>query len=124
MNMGWPTCYWRCEMKLVTVSQMQDLDRKTIQECGIPGIVLMENAGKGAAELLVSSFPEVRAGWVAILAGQGNNGGDGFVIARHLMNWGIHTKIYLFSSIDDVQGDALTNLQIWLNMGGELIEIP
>jgi hydroxyethylthiazole kinase-like uncharacterized protein yjeF len=124
MNMGWPTCYWRCEMKLVTVSQMQDLDRKTIQECGIPGIVLMENAGKGAAELMVSSFPEVRAGWVAILAGQGNNGGDGFVIARHLTNWGIHTKVYLFSSIDDVQGDALTNLQIWLNMGGELIEIP
>jgi hydroxyethylthiazole kinase-like uncharacterized protein yjeF len=111
-------------MKLATASQMQDLDRRTIQECGIPGIVLMENAGKGAAELLVRSFPEVRTGWVAVLAGQGNNGGDGFVIARHLMNWGIHAKAYLFSSIDDVQGDALVNLQIWLNMGGELTEIP
>jgi hydroxyethylthiazole kinase-like uncharacterized protein yjeF len=124
MNMGSPTCSWRCEVKLVTASQMQDLDRRTIKECGIPGIVLMENAGEGAAVLLVRSFPEVRTGWVAVLAGQGNNGGDGFVMARHLMNWGIHTKVYLFSSIDDVHGDARTNLESWLNMGGELSEIP
>lgn len=111
-------------MKLVTASQMQDLDRRTIQECGIPGIVLMENAGRGAAELLVRYFPQAREGTVAVLAGRGNNGGDGFVIARHLKNWGIPAKVYLFASIDDVQGDALTNLQIWLKMGGELIEIP
>jgi hydroxyethylthiazole kinase-like uncharacterized protein yjeF len=124
MNMGWPTCSWRCEMKLATASQMQDLDRKTIQGCGIAGIVLMENAGRGAAELLVRSFPEVRTGWVAVLAGRGNNGGDGFVMARHLMNWGIATKVYLFSSTDDVKGDARTNLESWLKIGGELIEIP
>jgi hydroxyethylthiazole kinase-like uncharacterized protein yjeF len=123
MHMGSPTCYWRCEVKLVTVSQMQDLDRRTIQGCGIPGIVLMENAGRGAAELLVRSFPEARTGWVAILAGQGNNGGDGFVIARHLMNWGIQAKVYLLACRDNVRGDALTNLQIWLNMGGEVAEI-
>jgi hydroxyethylthiazole kinase-like uncharacterized protein yjeF len=111
-------------MKLATASQMQDLDRKTIQGCGIAGIVLMENAGRGAAELLVRSFPEVRTGWVAVLAGRGNNGGDGFVMARHLMNWGIATKVYLFSSTDDVKGDARTNLESWLKIGGELIEIP
>ncbi|OGP52534.1 MAG: hypothetical protein A2Y65_02250 [Deltaproteobacteria bacterium RBG_13_52_11] len=110
-------------MKLVTANQMQDLDRRTVQECGIPGIVLMENAGRGAAELLVRFFPEVRTGWVAILAGPGNNGGDGFVIARHLKNWGVHTEVYLFASIGDVKGDALTNLQVWLNMGGELVEV-
>jgi hydroxyethylthiazole kinase-like uncharacterized protein yjeF len=121
--MGSPTCYWRCEVKLVTTSQMQDLDRRTIQECGIAGIVLMEHAGRGTAELLVRSFPEVRTGWVAILAGQGNNGGDGFVIARHLMNWGIKTKVFLLTSRDNVRGDALANLRIWLNMGGELAEI-
>jgi NAD(P)H-hydrate epimerase len=102
---------------------MQDLDRRTIQEYGIPGIDLMEHAGKGAAELLVRFFPEVRTGWVAVLAGQGNNGGDGFVIARHLMNWGIKTKVYSLSSRDNFRGDALTNLQSWLNMGGELFEI-
>ncbi len=102
---------------------MQDLDRRTIQECGVPGIVLMENAGRGAAELLVRSFPEVRTGWVAVLAGQGSNGGDGFVIARHLMNWGIKTRVFLLTGKDNVRGDALTNLKIWLNMGGELTEI-
>lgn len=110
-------------MKLVTTSQMQDLDRRTIQEYGIAGIDLMENAGKGAAELLVRSFPEVRTGWVAVLAGRGNNAGDGFVIARHLMNWGIKTKVFSLSSRDNFRGDALTNLQSWLNMGGELFEI-
>ena len=110
-------------MKLVTAGQMQDLDRRTTQECGIPGIVLMENAGRGAAELLVRYFPEVRAGWVAVLAGSGNNGGDGFVIARHLKNWGVHAKVYLFASIDDVKGDAGTNLQVWLHLGGELVEV-
>jgi NAD(P)H-hydrate epimerase len=110
-------------MKLVTISQMQDLDRRTIQECGIPGIVLMENAGRGAAEHAVRYFPQVRQGQVAIVAGSGNNGGDGFVIARHLKNWGVHTEVYLFASMDDVKGDALTNLQVWLNMGGNLVEV-
>jgi NAD(P)H-hydrate epimerase len=102
---------------------MQELDRRTIQECGIPGIVLMDNAGKGAAELLVRSFPAARAGSIAILAGGGNNGGDGLVIARHLKNWGIEVKVYLFSSLNEVKGDAATNLQSWLAMGGELVEV-
>jgi NAD(P)H-hydrate epimerase len=102
---------------------MQDLDRRAIQEYGIPGIVLMENAGRGAAELLVRFFPEARRGRVVILAGPGNNGGDGFVIARHLKNWGVHTEVYLFASIDDVKGDALTNLHVWLKMGGNLVEV-
>jgi hydroxyethylthiazole kinase-like uncharacterized protein yjeF len=123
MNTGSPTCSWRCEVKLVTASHMQDLDRRTITDGGIQGIDLMENAGTGAAELLILSFPEVRTGWVAVLAGRGNNGGDGFVIARHLMNAGISTKVYLFSSRDDVTGDARTNLERWLDMGGELLEI-
>ena len=122
--MGSHKCFWRCEVKVVTASQMQDLDRLTIQACGIPGIVLMENAGKGTAELLIHYFPKVQAGWVAILAGRGNNGGDGFVIARYLKNWGIKAKVYLLSSRGDIQGDAKTNLQIWLNMGGELLEAP
>jgi hydroxyethylthiazole kinase-like uncharacterized protein yjeF len=122
--MGSPTCSWRYKtVKVVSAKEMQDLDRRTIQECGIPGIVLMENAGKGAAELLARSFPKVREGKVGILAGPGNNGGDGFVIARHLKNWGVDAAVYLFSNMDDVHGDALTNLQVWINMGGELVEV-
>jgi hydroxyethylthiazole kinase-like uncharacterized protein yjeF len=110
-------------VKLVTAKQMQELDRRTIEECGIPGIVLMENAGRGAVELLMRSFPEARTGSVAILAGSGNNGGDGFVIARYLKNWGLRATVYLFSSVDEVKGDAATNLRIWLAMGGELVEV-
>lgn len=110
-------------MKLVTTSQMQELDRRTIEDCGIPGIVMMENAGRGAAELLLRFFPEACAGSIAVLAGGGNNGGDGFVIARHLKNWGVDVKVYLFSSIDEIKGDAGTNLRIWLAMGGELEEV-
>jgi ADP-dependent NAD(P)H-hydrate dehydratase / NAD(P)H-hydrate epimerase len=110
-------------MRLVSAAQMQELDRRTIEECGIPGICLMENAGRGAAELLMRYFPEARTGSIAILAGGGNNGGDGFVIARHLKNWGVNAKVYLFSSIDEVKGDAGTNLQAWLAVGGELVEV-
>jgi hydroxyethylthiazole kinase-like uncharacterized protein yjeF len=110
-------------VKLVTASQMQELDRRTIEECGIPGICLMENAGRAAAELLVRYFPGACAGSIAILAGGGNNGGDGLVIARHLKNWGMPVKVYLFSSIDEVKGDAGTNLRSWLAMGGELVEV-
>jgi hydroxyethylthiazole kinase-like uncharacterized protein yjeF len=110
-------------VKLATAHQMQELDRRTIEELGIPGISLMENAGRGTAELLVRHFPKACAGSIAILAGGGNNGGDGFVIARHLKNWGIQVKVYLFSSIDEMKGDAGTNLRSWLAMGGELVQI-
>jgi len=110
-------------MKLVTAAQMQDLDRRTIKTYGISGIVLMENAGRGAAEQLLRYFPQVREGRVAILAGSGNNGGDGFVIARHLKNWGVRTTVYLLASKKDVKGDALINLQAWHTMEGGLVEV-
>jgi hydroxyethylthiazole kinase-like uncharacterized protein yjeF len=110
-------------MKLVSAAQMQDLDRKTIKTYGISGIVLMENAGRGAAEHVVRFFPQVRGGHVAIVAGPGNNGGDGFVIARYLKNWGVQTTVYLLASKKDVKGDALKNLQSWHVMEGGLVEV-
>jgi len=70
------------------------LDAYTIQVLGIPGLVLMENAGTGAAQLLRERAE--RAGWgkrTLVLAGRGNNGGDGFVMARHLFNWGWPVKV-------------------------------
>jgi NAD(P)H-hydrate epimerase len=66
--------------------EVRELDRRSIQEYGVPGIVLMENAGRGCAELLMRLNPERKP--VAILCGPGNNGGDGYVIARHLDNQG------------------------------------
>ena len=65
--------------------QVRDVDRRAISEYGMPGVVLMENAGRGAAELLIELGI---AGRVVICAGKGNNGGDGYVIARHLRNRG------------------------------------
>src|SRR5687767_4218497 len=73
--------------------EVRDLDRRAIEEFGLPGVVLMENAGRGAAELLVSLNPDRKP--VVVLCGPGNNGGDGFVIARHLDNRGWPVRVWL-----------------------------
>ncbi|MBW2652694.1 MAG: bifunctional ADP-dependent NAD(P)H-hydrate dehydratase/NAD(P)H-hydrate epimerase, partial [Deltaproteobacteria bacterium] len=97
-------------MKVVTAEIMQKIDRRTIEETSIPGIVLMENAGRGAVREILASYPEILKGKVAILAGSGNNGGDGYVIARYLMNRGVSVKIFLLAERDKVKGDARSNL--------------
>ena len=71
--------------------EVRELDRRAIEDFGVPGIVLMENAGRGAAELLMRLNPEKQP--AVILCGPGNNGGDGFVIARHLDNHGWPVKV-------------------------------
>ncbi|MDH5626312.1 MAG: bifunctional ADP-dependent NAD(P)H-hydrate dehydratase/NAD(P)H-hydrate epimerase, partial [Nitrospira sp.] len=70
--------------KIVTGAQMQELDRRTIGEAGIPGTVLMERAGAGLAACIEQVFGPVRGKRITILCGKGNNGGDGFVAARLL----------------------------------------
>lgn len=107
--------------KIATAAQMRELDRKTIHECGIPGLVLMENAGRGAFQLIQERFPELTR--VVVFAGKGNNGGDGLAIARHLRNAGLAVTVLLLASTDELQGDARTNLEAWLRIGGELKEI-
>ena len=77
-------------MNIVTASQMQEMDRRTIQEFGIPGRVLMENAGRGATRIFLKHLYSRGPGRVGVLAGKGNNGGDGFVVARYLAQRGIH----------------------------------
>lgn len=93
--------------------EMREIDRKTIQEIGVPGVVLMEIAGLQVAcearKILGNSLEKKK---VVILAGAGNNGGDGYVIARHLFNWGVRVKVMLLSPRDRIQGDAKVNLQI------------
>lgn len=97
-------------MYLVTARQMQNIDRTAIESFGIPGQVLMENAGRGAVEMLFRIFPDIRFKNVSILAGHGNNGGDAFVMARYLMEKGIKVSTFLLSSIEKVTGDAKANL--------------
>ncbi|MBU0970495.1 MAG: bifunctional ADP-dependent NAD(P)H-hydrate dehydratase/NAD(P)H-hydrate epimerase, partial [Proteobacteria bacterium] len=91
-------------MILVTANQMQQMDHKTIHSYGIPGRVLMENAGRGAVDMLVRRLGPLEPKKVAILAGRGNNGGDGFVIGRYLMEKGIRTTIFLLSDPDKLTG--------------------
>ncbi|RMG41701.1 MAG: NAD(P)H-hydrate epimerase [Planctomycetota bacterium] len=85
------------------------LDRLAIEQFGVPGIVLMENAGRGAAEWLAE---HVKRGPVVICCGKGNNGGDGLVIARHLDNRGIDVHIALLVPAQSLSGDAATNWSI------------
>ena len=111
-------------MKVATAEEMQELDRKAIETYRIPGVVLMENAGRGAAEVISGYFPEIQKKKVAIIAGKGNNGGDGFVIARYLLNQGIYVRVYLLTDPNGLRGDAETNFSIFHRMKGEVISVP
>ena len=99
-------------MQLVTAQQMQNMDHHTIDTIGIPGQVLMESAGRGAFDFLMETLEPDGETLVAIMAGRGNNGGDGFVMARYLMEAGIPVSIYLLSTADKLTGDAKTNYDL------------
>lgn len=115
-------------MYLVTASEIKEMDRKTIEEIGIPGQVLMENAGKGSAHIIVEELSKIRKPLseirVGIICGRGNNGGDGFVIARYLFEWGLPITVYLLSNKDRVQGDAAANLRLLDVLNIPVVEIP
>lgn len=104
-------------MRHLTRAEVRDLDRQAIEEFGLPGIVLMENAGRGATEKLLSAGV---SGRVVVCCGKGNNGGDGFVIARHLENQGVAVQVLLFAEFDEVQGDAGVNLGVLRKAGTPL----
>ena len=109
-------------MKLVTASEMRELDRRAIQDLGIPSLVLMENAGRTTYQILRREFPELK-GEVAVVAGRGNNGGDGFVVARYLANAGIPVAVFLLGPQEQVSGDARVNLEILAHLGIAVAEV-
>jgi len=111
-------------MYLVTAKEMQQMDQATIQQIGIPGQILMENAGSGAFRFMTRVFTELVTSKVAVIAGRGNNGGDGFVMARHLFQKDVSVKVFLLSAIDRVQGDARANLDLLYSLGIPVVEIP
>jgi NAD(P)H-hydrate epimerase len=94
----------------LTRDEVRDVDRRAIEEYGLPGVVLMENAGRGCAEL-------INGGPVVICCGKGNNGGDGYVIARHLENRGIAVEIVSVCPISDLKGDARINADVAVKAG-------
>jgi NAD(P)H-hydrate epimerase len=110
-------------MKILTSGQMKEIDRKAIADLGIPGTVLMENAGIRFVEVLARVIDELGEADVVVVAGKGNNGGDGFVVARHLHNMGLRPSVLLLASKDEVRGDAGINLGIALSMGIPIAEV-
>ncbi len=110
-------------MKVVTASQMRELDRRATEEFCIPSLLLMENAGLQAVLEMERSFPRLRRARVAVVCGKGNNGGDGLVVARHLFDRGTAIDIFLLAKRGDVKGDAGTNLEIAARMGLPIHEV-
>lgn len=111
-------------MYLVTAGEMQEMDRKTIEEFGLPGRVLMENAGKGATQIFLNQFETPAGLKVGVLAGRGNNGGDGFVIARYLAQKGVEVTVFLLAQRSGVRGDAAENLALLTPLDVSVIELP
>lgn len=112
-------------MYLVTAGEMQAMDRQTIESFGIPGRVLMENAGRGATRFFLDQFQRWGTGAaVGVMAGRGNNGGDGFVMARCLAQQGIPVKVYLLSEAGRLRGDAAANFALLAPLGITVAEIP
>lgn len=110
-------------MFLVTSEEMREMDRRTIEEFGIPGRVLMENAGRGAARVFMERFPDIARKPVGVIAGRGNNGGDGFVIARYLAQAGAAVTVYLLADSRRLTGDALANFSLLGPLGIPVREI-
>ncbi len=110
-------------MYLVSAAQMRELDRLTIEKYGTPGYILMERAGTGAAQAFVEFFGSAVPKRVLVVAGKGNNGGDGFVMARLLKKQGLACEVVLAAKKDDVRGDARRNLRAFLRLRGRVTEV-
>lgn len=102
---------------------MQAADKTAIEQYKIPGLVLMENAGRSVVDLMFTRIPDLADKKVAVLAGKGNNGGDGFVIARHLHQAGVGVRVLLAGKVADLKGDARTNADIAVTIGIPVAEI-
>jgi NAD(P)H-hydrate epimerase len=111
-------------MRLVKTFEMQEMDRMTIQNLGIPGAVLMENAARGATRIFMDHFEFLKDIHVIILCGSGNNGGDGYVMARYLKEAGVAVTVMVLSEFKKIFGDARINLDVIQRMGIEILEIP
>ncbi|HEX4417660.1 MAG TPA: NAD(P)H-hydrate epimerase, partial [Kofleriaceae bacterium] len=104
-------------LPVVTADEMRALDKATIEDIGLPAIVLMETAGRAVAEAALRMLGEAR-GHVAVVCGPGNNGGDGFVAARVLRDRGVDAVVYLAAGREAVKGDARAHLEIFERAGG------
>lgn len=113
---------------ILSRAQVRAYDAHAIEERRVPGVILMENAGRGAAEAIVARLAASPGGLagarVVVVAGTGNNGGDGFVVARHLAARGVATSVVLCGRADRVAGDARINHDAWIELGGACTPLP
>jgi NAD(P)H-hydrate epimerase len=110
-------------MRVLNTQQMREADRQTIDDVGIPSVVLMENAGRQAVAAMEAAFDDLLSSKVGVLCGRGNNGGDGFVVARTLAQRGVEGIVFLLGSVAEVRGDARANLEILGRVGLTVVEI-
>src|SRR4051812_33620570 len=96
-------------MKVLTAAQMREIDRITIEDLGMPSLTLMENAGVRFVEVLEQRFAPLDKHRITILCGKGNNGGDGFVIARQLHSRGIKPRVVVLADPATLGGDCAVN---------------
>jgi ADP-dependent NAD(P)H-hydrate dehydratase / NAD(P)H-hydrate epimerase len=111
------------QMRVLNAAQMRDADRQTIEEIGIPSMVLMENAGRQVVAALEAAFEDLADRQVAVLCGPGNNGGDGFVVARTLHQRGTEAAVFVIGSVGTIKGDARLNVEILSRLGITVVEI-
>ncbi|MDA8442012.1 MAG: NAD(P)H-hydrate epimerase, partial [Peptococcaceae bacterium] len=110
-------------MKVVTSAQMAKIEQVAIGEYGIPSIVLMENAALGLLDAAEELLLELEGKKVVILAGKGNNGGDGLALGRHLVNRGVEVKLFLCAEADELKGDALINYRLLRGLGSIIFQV-
>ncbi len=105
-------------MKILTAAEMREVDRLTTKRYGVPSLTLMENAGKSVADFIATRFQDFKRRPIVVLCGKGNNGGDGFVAARHLLKMGANVQAFLVADPREVKGAAATNLNRWKKATG------
>jgi NAD(P)H-hydrate epimerase len=110
-------------MLVVTAEQMREMDRLTIQKYGVSSLSLMERAGEAVTESILENFSRSAKKGVLVVAGKGNNGGDGLVVARLLKKKRIPCEVALLARQDELSPDAAHNLRAYLKLKGKLTEI-
>ena len=110
-------------MKALTAAEMREVDRLTTERFGVPSHQLMESAGKSVAEVFLEQYGHRNPdppGKVVVLCGKGNNGGDGFVVARYFKEEAEQVNVYLLAKPEELRGDAAKNFQRWREQGGSV----
>jgi NAD(P)H-hydrate epimerase len=113
-------------MEYITPEKMREIDRRTQEEFDIPATILMENAGRAVFQTAMEMLCEKQEKKVTVVCGRGNNGGDGFVAARHLMNNGIDMSIFLVADTKELKGEAKANYNRAENVAktmGKVVEV-